>query len=125
MYYIYALRNKKDEVVYVGRTNNVKRRISEHKRNKDFDYHQVLEECFDLEKAKKIEDFFIMRFDPKYNKSLNSGGMYISIKEETRDKKYDIARLLELINSYEVRPIFNDKYQDFTIIHILNECEVE
>ncbi|HPE56736.1 MAG TPA: GIY-YIG nuclease family protein [Bacteroidales bacterium] len=62
-YYVYILANKSNRVLYIGVTNNLKRRVSEHKSklNKGFSYRYnvdrlVYYECFkDVREAIKRE----------------------------------------------------------------------
>lgn len=123
---IYFLK-KDNDIVYVGRTKNIKQRIQTHKREKkkDFDSYKIAHQCFDLKDAKNIEDHFIMQHNPIYNRALNSCGEYFSIKDITKDKNYDVCELLHFINLYNVRPLFKDKYCDRTIFSILEYCEVK
>jgi hypothetical protein len=63
------------EVVYIGQTMKIKKRLSMHKRDKVFDrYHffKIHRDSYD-----KIDDFesrLIARFNPKYNKRRNCNG---------------------------------------------------
>lgn len=117
---IYALYRKKevgpgffiDDVVYVGRTKNIKQRIYKHKKAKDFDGYKILDSTEDLERAKFLEDYYIKGYNPIYNRALNATGNYLKMSEildKLEVKEEDYADFIhECI--VRVKPIFEDNY---------------
>jgi hypothetical protein len=56
-----------DKVVYVGKSNNMKNRITQHKKDKEF--NKIICLSFENEGDKNIyELYYISKFKPKYNK---------------------------------------------------------
>lgn len=73
MFYVYRLIDADDLVVYVGTTNNIKRRIADHKSNKPWinEVVRVKGSTFqDKGKAAAEERRLIKKLQPKYNKVL-------------------------------------------------------
>ena len=73
MFYTYVLKSKKDYKLYIGQTNDLKRRIKDH--NKGFSlstkYRRPLklvyyEACLDEEKSVKREKYFKTGFGRKF-----------------------------------------------------------
>ena len=93
---------KDNEVVYVGQTKSGLDRPFQHK-DKDFDMVKILP-C-DESELNEMEDFYILKYEPKYNKFF-SASTYISIqyartklRNDTGDKhvtQYDVRRLIAL-----------------------------
>ena len=67
---VYALYDD-DEIVYVGVTNNIERRIKQHKRGGDkvFNRYTIVEAHVDRFYAVRQEHKLIEQHNPKYNKS--------------------------------------------------------
>lgn len=65
-YSIYAL-YKLDDIVYIGMSINVKSRLSNHRRKKDFDNHEVLEEFNSKYECQERERELIEQFRPILN----------------------------------------------------------
>ena len=63
-----------DEIVYVGQSVNVGRRLEEHwnELKKDFNRYFVIR-C-ERENLNKLEAYYILRFRPKYNIAIPKGG---------------------------------------------------
>lgn len=76
-------------VVYIGQTINIKTRLLEHRKNKQFDNHRVIYCSFN--KLNFYEERWINKFKPKYNKLFTS--------RRTRDSKIKIGKQL-YIESY-------------------------
>ena len=92
---IYMLYDK-NELVYIGETNDIYRRISEHANGrrkpgqqiKEFD-HWAYIECNDEKARKKFENFLILLYKPKYNEDLS----YRYFGEGNDYKESDLHRL--------------------------------
>lgn len=80
---IYLLKNK-NEVVYVGQSVNIHRRVEQHK-DKDFDNYDFIE----CEKAllNCTEEFYILKHNPKYNKKRFEITVRCSSDKEARTIK--------------------------------------
>lgn len=65
-YFIYFL-IRGGRVVYIGQTQHPRSRISNHKSDKEFDSHRLIECAFD--KLNHYESRWINRFKPEYNKN--------------------------------------------------------
>lgn len=67
--------HKNEEIVYVGISVDINKRLKKHKANKYKDFNQVKYiACNDYLNAIKIESYYIDKFKPKYNSDL---GEYI------------------------------------------------
>lgn len=110
--YIYFL-TKNEKVVYVGKTKNIKRRISQHK-DKDFD-NSFYKRCDDY-MANQLEDYYIMMYDPIYNKSLNSKGEYKSLQEFCQDNGFGIDEIRKVCAEIPyINPYFNENYNPYEL----------
>jgi len=68
--YLYSLYHK-DELVYIGITKDIKKRINQHKRtNKVFDRYEIVSIFNDRFYALREENILIKKHNPKYNKQL-------------------------------------------------------
>ena len=90
-YFVYILTNKINTVLYTGVTNNLIRRISEHKK----DSGSIFTKKFKLNKLVYFEEFNDIRYAIQREKQIKSG---------SRKKK------IELINS------INKKWEDLTLL---------
>lgn len=119
-----------ERVVYVGQSKNVERRIKNHK-DKDFDRYLIARDCNDLGEAKEWENFYIKKYDPKYNKSLNFYGNYGTIKELIEMNKMhgfkinfdDLTEIMSIALENDLKPLFNDKYSYMNFYKILNKWQ--
>ena len=99
-----------DEVVYVGMTKNLKRRLREHK-EKEFYKCTVLDQCETKEHAKELEDYYIKLFNPKLNKCLNYLGEYGKMQDIIKSYNIDNFGLFcEILIESDVKPVFKDNY---------------
>jgi hypothetical protein len=65
---IYLLYHK-DELVYIGKSSNIKNRVQQHKKDKDFDNVKCI--LFkDIGNINLYEPYLIQKYNPKYNKDL-------------------------------------------------------
>ena len=97
----FLLKNKK--IVYVGQTTNGLNRIKEHllNCNKDFDDFKILK-C-DESELNELENNYIIKYNPKYNKNLNSFNvkyLYITrkLKEKIGFNPYSVKLIKEIIH---------------------------
>src|SRR5690625_2784038 len=67
-----------DEIVYVGQTQHLQRRISIHLKDKSFDEYSFVE-CENFIEMDSVELYFISKFKPKYN--LRVGDGFESVKK--------------------------------------------
>lgn len=114
---------KNDEVVYVGQTKSGLYRPLSHIYSKDFDTIKIIEtneKDLDL-----LEDEFIKKYKPLYNKQVNYAKNYglekvrNNVRSLTNNKNYSLRDLRKLLKKLEIEiVIFNDKetisYDDFT-----------
>ena len=91
MNYVYKLLDKKGNVLYVGKTNDLKRRLTEHISNKEWRneidslYYAV---CRDDFEQRTYENYYIIKSNPKYNKQDKSFSTHI-ILPELKWKKFE------------------------------------
>ena len=91
MNYVYKLLDKKGNVLYVGKTNDLKRRLTEHISNQEWRneidslYYAV---CRDDFEQRTYENYYIIKSNPKYNKQDKSFSTHI-ILPELKLKKFE------------------------------------
>lgn len=91
MNYVYKLLDKKGNVLYVGKTNDLKRRLTEHISNQEWRneidslYYAV---CRDDFEQRTYENYYIIKSNPKYNKQDKSFSTHI-ILPELKWKKFE------------------------------------
>ena len=68
---------KKDKIVYVGQSQNIKERINTHKKNKLFDCWNYIEVLGG--NINEIEADYILKYNPIYNKSIHTNTKWISL----------------------------------------------
>ena len=125
MVYIYALRQGK-KIVYVGQSKDLKRRMYEHAREKEFDNYVVLDDAESKKESLLIENYYIMKHDPKYNKVLNSLGSYGNLTEISNYYKIKRKHLKNWVEYYKFKPSFSNKYIEKEInLAITNACHFE
>jgi hypothetical protein len=98
--YIYFL-IQGDQVVYVGQTSVGLSRPFSHS-DKEYDWIKVMP-C-ESERLDEIEDFYICKYKPKYNKSRNHGVVYSLNKVKSLIRKYYKPNF----NLWELRKIFSE-----------------
>lgn len=137
MYYIYKLLGRNREVLYVGKTNNLKRRIKEHYKKQPWIKEVETVEyavCEDQFSQDFYEKKYIKQFFPKYNKQENFS--YSNIKvQDLEFKKYDTEdelthdkvlqeRFMFLFNNWNlVKDIFDILKEKFLNISEVNDIE--
>ena len=91
MNYVYKLLDKKGNVLYVGKTNDLKRRLTEHISNQEWRneidslYYAI---CRDDFEQRTYENYYIIKSNPKYNKQDKSFSTHI-ILPELKWKKFE------------------------------------
>lgn len=100
---------KKDQIIYIGQSVNVKHRLYAHKQDKDFDYYYV-HECLP-EELDTLEAQYIVKYDPPENGPiLPKNELYktmTQIKELFGFTAWDIKKLLKNSN---IKPIYKNYY---------------
>lgn len=119
MYYIYGLL-KENRVVYVGQSKNVKARLRKH-RNSDkiFDNHIILDESEN--KNNELENYYIIKHGPMYNKATNKKWATISAKdyfEKFIKCGCEIHQFYECIIHLGVKPIYSDMYSVYELFDV-------
>ncbi len=89
--YVYILTNQYNSVLYIGVTNNIKRRLLEHREHKNKGFTNK----YDVLKVVRVEIF---------NKITDAITREKQLKGWTRDKKLALIK--------EENPNFNDLYND-------------
>lgn len=97
MNYVYKLLDKKGNVLYVGKTNNLQRRLTEHITNQEWGneidslYYAI---CRDDFEQRTYENYYIIKSNPKYNKQDKSFSTHI-ILPELKWKKFENEEALK------------------------------
>ena len=110
--FIYFLLDK-NEVVYVGKTTQGISRPFHHKHSKKFDQIKII--YFKQNKLDEMEDFFIKKYKPKYNKINNYNQNYSlkrvieKLKNEKIVNKISVVKLKKILKTIGVS-IFIDEY---------------
>ena len=96
----FLLKNK--EVVYVGQTINGLNRIKQHfiENKKDFDDYKTVS-CIRA-KLNELENYYIIKYQPKYNKILNHEKIKVSyiiykLKDTIGFNPYSLKRIEEIM----------------------------
>lgn len=98
MNYVYKLLDRDGNVLYVGKTNDLKRRLTEHISNQEWKheidslYYAV---CRDDFEQRTYENYYIIKSNPKYNKQDKSFSTHIILPELKWKKFEDIEKLDE------------------------------
>jgi len=72
MFYVYVIKSKKDEKLYIGYTNNLRRRIQEHNKGKNFstayrgEFSLVYYEAFKAQKDATTREKQLKKFKSSY-----------------------------------------------------------
>ena len=97
MNYVYKLLDNKGNVLYVGKTNNLQRRLTEHITNQEWGneidslYYAI---CRDDFEQRTYENYYIIKSNPKYNKQDKSFSTHI-ILPELKWKKFENEEALK------------------------------
>lgn len=91
-YYVYFYYNNKKELLYVGKTIDVRKRWREHQEKWKGDVHRIgIREYPDHASMDVFEHYYIARFVPKYNKEfLHHGGTRVEISDPITETLYTI-----------------------------------
>src|SRR5690625_15676 len=96
-FYVYMFYDYNGKVVYVGRTNNIEKRIKQHFRGQGnlskHQYEQVFKVVYaelpSMNDSIIYETYYISMFNPKFNTSLNDGvGTSVIIVNEPKFVEY-------------------------------------
>ncbi len=93
MNYIYKILDKDKNVLYVGKTNDLKRRLAEHIANQEWSceidslYYAI---CRDNFEQSTYEKYYIIKSNPRYNKQDKSFSTHIILPELQWKKFEDI-----------------------------------
>ena len=87
MYYVYIMTNKSNSVLYVGVTNDLERRISEHKNHvvKGFTQKYNVEKCVYYEVFNKVKDALAAEKTLKGWRRERKFGLINSMNPEMKD----------------------------------------
>ena len=93
---VYIFKNRANKVIYVGKANDLKKRVSSYGRGNDNRYQIpfILKEINDIDfivtrnqtEAFLLEDTLIKKHKPKYNIQLKDDKTYVSIEFTMRDE---------------------------------------
>lgn len=112
---------KKEKVIYVGKTNNLTRRLNEHKA-KEYDYYFYIKCAKDY--AAIQEDRYIILFDPPLNKSLNSRGEYKSLEVFCKENKFELNEVRKIWRDTPyIQPVFNENFHPYILNSLKALCE--
>jgi hypothetical protein len=97
---------KNDEVVYVGQTKKQGLRRPFSHTDKDFEEVKII--CYEEEKIDMMEDYYIKKYMPKYNKNLNYSENYSLMRARnklriiTKNNKLSLTHLKKYIKKYDI-----------------------
>lgn len=123
--FVYLLLND-EEVVYVGQTTQGLKRIEQHQKEKKkiFNNYKIIS-CIKKD-LNELENFYILKYQPKYNKKLNSVNVnenyiILRLKDEIGFNPYSIKFIEKIIDNcaYKKRKFKNKnsiKKEDADII---------
>ena len=124
MNYVYKLLDKNGNVLYVGKTNDIKRRLNEHLVNQEWAneidsvYYAV---CRDDFEQRTYENYYIIKSNPKYNKQDKSFSTHI-ILPELKWQKYESEEDIEKDELLKKKMFF--LLENWSLINdILDLCE--
>lgn len=101
----FLIKNK--EVVYVGQT---KKGITRPLAHKDKEYDTIYIKYCDIEQLDCLEDFYILKYKPIYNKECNSAIRYglqrviQKIKKEFNAPKFNLWKLKTILKQLNIKP---------------------
>lgn len=124
MNYVYKLLDKNGNVLYVGKTNDIKRRLNEHLVNQEWAneidsvYYAV---CRDDFEQRTYENYYIIKSNPKYNKQDKSFSTHILLPE-LKWQKYESEEDIEKDELLKKKMFF--LLENWSLINdILDLCE--
>lgn len=100
---IYFLYNKEKELLYIGQTSSLHKRLYVHMREKDFTYYNFIR-IDDLNERLLIETHFISKYKPRFNKQMLAvpDSVFISTDSELNTLSFTENELREIYNWYLV-----------------------
>lgn len=114
---------KNKEIVYIGVSNYLGKRILQHKKDKDFDIICILEDESMFYKKEKLETILINIFLPKYNKkvpNVREYEPYTNRFKEIKEDDYLTKDMIELTESDEGK-LTRFLKQNRTLFKLLSE----
>jgi hypothetical protein len=107
-------------IVYVGKsTNNVNGRVLSHRVDKEFDGYSFIVSR-DEEEMSTLETLFILRYKPKYNKSIPASNEYMKLKDIQKHLNISHWAVKKLVRERCLLPVYMDLYGiiDFYAIEV-------
>ena len=124
MNYVYKHLDKNNNVLYVRKTNNLKRRLTEHITNQEWAseidslYYAI---CRDDFEQRTYENYYIIKSNPKYNKQDKSFSTHI-ILPDLKWQKFEDVDSLEKDEVLKKKMFF--LLENWTLVNsILDLCE--
>ena len=108
-----------DEVVYVGQTRVGLSRPFAHK---DKDYEKIKIICCEEENLDKLENYYILKYEPEYNKAFNHSYIYgltkvkKLLRKETQLKNITAYQIRKLIRLLDIKIIDAEYYEAITAV---------
>lgn len=102
---------KESRIVYIGQSNNVYRRLGDHKKEKEFTSFKFIQ-C-DAEWLDWVEIYYIHKFKPDLNARHNSGEVVAPIRSR------DIGQMEEIMFGVQSMGEIKNKEDDFGGVHIV------
>lgn len=95
------------EIVYVGQSENIFKRIAEHMQSKDFDGYAYDETNDDLN---ELEVDYILALKPSLNAALPNNTRFISFDNFSKKNKINKWVLKRFINENNIKPVWKEYY---------------
>lgn len=89
VYFIY----KGNNIVYIGKTTNIHRRLMEHKTRFKFDEFNYIE-CIDNAEMRAMEFYYISNLRPKYNVYFKDTSFWS--RKELKNKKKELEKQIDM-----------------------------
>lgn len=97
MEYLYQLKNDKNEIIYVGKTKNLRQRLLQHAKYKSW-FNEVSEIYYHLFENKTdcdvYEIYYINKFNPIYNRDTRNEQMFSQKLLEVEFKQLSVAQFI-------------------------------
>ena len=103
-YYVYFLSCKNGEVLYVGKTTDIRGRLLHHKKTKDFDKIFIIES--DKDSYEDLEKKWQIKLLPKLCQDV-----YL-IKHKRKQEEYNINAWNNLVDSFALNFVTGKKYNE-------------
>ena len=112
-FYIYKYVNNKNNIIYIGKTNNIERRIKEHKKDKlkNFNGDIYYFTCSNKINMDMLEYVLINKYHPKYNIQYND----FSIQTDMQEPEWILYKEKEKPQEFKQVKIYNFKPKNINI----------